>query len=100
MSEPLPSWVGWILPSLGVGGVVWAFGKRFFATVTRAELQETIKAQELAAEARSTLRHEENLRNFQEMFKRMRFVEDAQNTMNGRMDGRWGRPSPYDSRGT
>lgn len=53
----LPSWIGGIAAACGL---IWAFFKRFFATVTRAELQESIaemrsERREMHAENQETL---------------------------------------------
>lgn len=52
-----PSWMGGIAAACGL---IWAFFKRFFATVTRAELKEAMaeirdERREMHAENRETL---------------------------------------------
>lgn len=76
MTQPpeTPVWLLWILPVLGLLGAAWAALRWFFSTVSREELRETVREIDKPQE----LRHQENLGKFDEVFARLRKVEESQ----------------------
>lgn len=80
-----PDWLAWIGPIAAATGVVWAFLRRFFMTVTREELRQTL--QDIQAE-RLRL-HGENVARFEELFERLASVEQSQARMEGQLSGRY-----------
>lgn len=82
-----PNWLPWIAPLVAVAGLVWAFLRRFFVTVTRAELREALE--DMRRERREM--HQENLDKFEEIFGRMGDVENGLSQIRGELIGRRGR---------
>lgn len=76
MNEPAtPWWLAWIMPMLGVLGLVGIVAKKLFTNAVREQM---------------TGMHEENKGRLVVMGERMSVVENTLSRIEGRMQERWG----------
>lgn len=72
-------------------GALWAGARRLLISVTREELAQLLKDQEDAREQRRIELHQENLRNFSNLFERVGDVEKGLSRVEGHLSGRFPR---------
>lgn len=84
----VPEWLSWVVPVITALGVVWAAARRLLVSVTREELADILKEAEESREKRRLELHQENLRNFGDLFERIGEVEKDVSHIRGELSAR------------
>jgi hypothetical protein len=87
MSQPPqdPSWLPWLGAIVPVVLAIGAFMRRFFASVTRAELREAIQDSQRIIDQR----HGENLERMAAQDRELREIRSAVGRIEGQISGRY-----------
>jgi len=80
-----PSWLPWLGAIVPAAVAIGAFVKRFFNTVTRAELREAIQDSQRIIDQR----HEENLARLKSQDDELRFIRGSLGRIEGQISGRY-----------
>lgn len=86
-----PTWLAWVAPGVAIMTALWAGARRLLISVTREELEQRLKEQEEAREARRQEMHQENLKHFATLYERLGKVEQSQARTEGLLSGRYPR---------